>query len=212
MRIVGGRFRGHGLAAPGAAGGGAAHLRPTPDRVREALFNLLAHGSHADPPVPEGMRVLDLFSGTGALGLEALSRGARSVLFIDDHGPSRALIRRNVEALNVIGQCRIWRRDATRLGPCRGEPFDLALLDPPYRSGLGVAALASALAGGWLAPGAIVVLETAGDETVAWPEGLIPTDMRKYGDTGLWLARAADDGGGNIASDNGSQFAAPSSK
>lgn len=202
MRIVGGRFRGHGLAAPGTAGGGAAHLRPTPDRVREALFNLLAHGGLADPPVPEGRRVLDLFAGTGAMGLEALSRGARSVLFVDDHGPSRALIRRNVEALNVIGSCRIWRRDATRLGPCRGDPFDLVLLDPPYRSGLGTAALASALAGGWLAPGAVVVLETAGDEVVTWPEGLMPRDMRKYGDTRLWLAQEAAADAASISSDN----------
>jgi 16S rRNA (guanine966-N2)-methyltransferase len=189
MRIVGGEFRGRALAAPGAAGGGAAHLRPTGDRVREALFNLLAHGGYADPAPPEGMRVLDLFAGTGALGLEALSRGATYALFVDDHGPSRALIRRNVETLGVIGRSKIYRRDATRLGPARGRPFDVVFLDPPYRGGLARAALESALAGDWLAPGALAVLETATDAVEAWPEGFTPLDQRAYGDTTVCLGR-----------------------
>ena len=164
MRITGGRLGGARLTGPGEAGGGAAHLRPTSDRVREALFNILAHGAHGG--WPEGRRVLDLFAGTGALGLEALSRGAERAVFVDDLGRARALIRENVERLGLIGQTKIWRRDATRLGPCRGVPFDLVFADPPYRSGAGAAALASALEGGWIAPGAVIVLELAAGEPV----------------------------------------------
>jgi 16S rRNA (guanine966-N2)-methyltransferase len=191
MRIVGGRFGGRALAAPGAQGGGAAHLRPTSDRVRESIFNLLAHGGYGDPAPPEGARVLDLFAGVGALGLEALSRGAVWCVFVDDHGPSRALIRRNVEALGVIGETKIYRRDATRLGPCRGAPFDLVFLDPPYGRGLVPAALRSAAAGGWLAPGALVVAETAAEESPAAFEGFEAVDSRRYGETLVTVLRAA---------------------
>ena len=193
MRIVGGRFRGTRLAAPGAEGGGAAHLRPTSDRVREALFNLLAHGDY--PPL-DGARVLDLFAGTGALGLEALSRGAERAVFVDDLGAARALIRENVEKLGLTGQTKIWRREATRLGPCRGAPFDLVFLDPPYRSGLGTAALASAGAGGWIAPGAVVVLELAADEALPELPWLDLADRRRYGETQIALFRARPPGGG----------------
>lgn len=185
MRIIGGRFRGTRLASPGAAGGGAAHLRPTSDRVREALFNLLAHGSYGDPPPPEGRRVLDLFAGTGALGFEALSRGAVRAVFVDDHGPSRALIRENAEKLGLTGSAKIWRRDATRLGPCRGEPFDLVFLDPPYGGGLGPKAVASALAGGWIAPGAILVLEGPSPGAAAELPGFALEDARAYGESRL---------------------------
>ncbi|MCL5777920.1 RsmD family RNA methyltransferase [Limibaculum sp. FT325] len=190
MRVIGGRFRGARIAAPGAAGGGEAHLRPTSDRVREALFNLLAHGGYADPPVPEGAHVLDLFAGTGALGVEALSRGAIRAVFVDDHGPSRALIRETVERLGLGGVTKIWRRDATRLGPCRGEPFDLVFADPPYGTDLGIRALASAREGGWLAPGALVVLEgRAGDPLPAF-DWLEPLDTRQYGETRIAIFRA----------------------
>jgi len=190
MRIIGGRFRGKQLAAPGKAGGGEAHLRPTSDRVRESLFNLLAHGDYGDPPPPEGRRVLDLFAGTGALGLEALSRGALRAQFVDDHGPSRALIRRNIESLGVIGETKLYRRDATRLGPCRGEPYDLVFLDPPYGTDLGERALASAVDGGWLAPGALVVLESAADKKAPEPEGFERLDERTYGETRIAILRA----------------------
>ncbi len=187
MRIIGGRFRGQRLAAPGAvgvaAGGGAAHLRPTSDRVRESLFNLLAHGPYGDPPPPEGRRVLDLFAGTGALGLEALSRGAARAVFIDDFAASRALIRENADSLGLTGQIKIWRRDATRLGPCRGEPFGLIFADPPYGSELGWKALESARDGGWIAPDAVIVLELAADEQVLEPGWLTLADRRRYGDT-----------------------------
>ena len=190
MRIVGGAFRGRQLAAPGAAGGGEAHLRPTSNRVREALFNLLAHGDFGILPVPEGRRVLDLFAGTGALGLEALSRGAVRAVFIDDFASARALIRENVESLGVIGQTKIWRRDATRLGPCREAAYDLIFADPPYGKDLGEKALASAIAGGWVAPGAVVLLEQKAGETEPEVDGLSQADQRRYGDTMITIYRA----------------------
>jgi 16S rRNA (guanine966-N2)-methyltransferase len=182
MRIIGGRFRGTRLAAPGAAAAHG-HLRPTSDRVREAVFNLLAHGGYGEPPPPQGRRVLDLFAGTGALGIEALSRGARFAVFVEDHPASRALIRENVERLRLTGQTKLWRRDATRLGPCRGEPYDLVFTDPPYGRDLGPAALASAREGGWIAPGAIVVLETGEDEAPPALPCLDLSDERHYGET-----------------------------
>jgi 16S rRNA (guanine966-N2)-methyltransferase len=194
MRIIGGRCRGKRLVAPReagvAAGKGAAHLRPTSDRVRESLFNLLAHGDYGDPPPPEGRRVLDLFAGTGALGLEALSRGAAWAVFIDELATARALIRVNVDTLGVVGQTKIWRRDATRLGPCRGEPFDLIFADPPYGSRLGAKALASAREGGWIAPGAIVILEHATAEAAVEMDWLVPVDARRYGETTITIYRA----------------------
>ena len=190
MRIIGGRCRGKRLAAPGAVGGGEAHLRPTSDRVRESLFNLLAHGSHGDPPPPEGCRVLDLFAGTGALGLEALSRGAVWAVFIDDLGAARALIRENVDTLGVIGQTKIWRRDATRLGPCRGAPFDLIFADPPYGSDLGARALASAREGGWIAPNAMIVLEHTAAQDPPAANWLILVGTRRYGETAITIFRA----------------------
>lgn len=187
MRIIGGRFRGTRLAAPGSDGGGAAHLRPTSDRVREALFNLLAHGDYPDI---EGARVLDLFAGTGALGLEALSRGAVRAVFIDEFATSRALIRRNVETLGVIGETKIWRRDATRLGPCRGAPFDLIFADPPYGTELGARALLSAHAGGWIAEGATIVLELAAKAPIPDLPWTKHVDRRIYGQSQILISRA----------------------
>src|SRR5712691_11018211 len=146
MRIVGGRLSGRALAAPKSQA-----IRPTSDRLRESLFNILAHG-YGDPV--SGARVLDLFAGTGALGLEVMSRGAGFALFIDDGAEARALIRQNVEALGLGGTTRIFRRDATKLGPVHPvEPFSLAFLDPPYRHGLAEKSLASLRDGGWLVPG-----------------------------------------------------------
>jgi 16S rRNA (guanine966-N2)-methyltransferase len=154
MRIVGGRWRGRALAGPKSQA-----VRPTADRLRESLFNILIHG-YGDPV--GGARVLDLFAGTGALGLEALSRGANFALFVDDGVEARALLRQNVEALGLGGATRIFRRDATKLGPAHPlEPFSLIFLDPPYGKGLGEQALISARAGGWLAPQALIVVEEA---------------------------------------------------
>lgn len=188
MRIVGGRFRGTRLAAPGAQGGGQDHLRPTSDRVREALFNVLAHGDY--PPI-ENARVLDLFAGTGALGLEALSRGADRVVFIDDGAAARGLIRQNIEKLNATGQTKLWRRDATGLGPCRGDAFDVIFADPPYGSGLGERALQSALDGGWIAPDAMIVLEESATAQVVLPAEIGCSDKRTYGDTQIVIGRYA---------------------
>lgn len=185
MRIIGGARRGLVLAEVGE-GDPAAHLRPTSDRVREAIFNLLVNGGHGLPL--QGLRVLDLFAGTGALGLEALSRGAARVAFVDDGTAARALLRANIEKMQAMGTTDVWRRDATRLGPNRGAPYGLVFLDPPYHKALGEAALSSALAGGWLAPGAMVVWEEGTPPLP--PAGFTLLDQRKYGDTLVTLLRA----------------------
>jgi 16S rRNA (guanine966-N2)-methyltransferase len=187
MRIIGGARRGLTLAEVGA-GDAAAHLRPTSDRVREAIFNLLINGGYGDPVT--GARVLDLFAGTGALGLEALSRGAARVTFVDDGAAARALIRANIEKMQAMGATDLYRRDATRLGDNRGAPFGLIFLDPPYGKGLGEAALASAVAGGWLAPGAMVVWEE--NTPPLPPAGFTHLDQRRYGDTLVTLLRAPE--------------------
>lgn len=186
MRIVGGTLRGLQLAAPGA-GDPAAHLRPTLDRVREALFNILTHGPQGDRV--RGARVLDLFAGTGALGLEALSRGASHVTFVEDGVAGRALIRANIERARAMGVTRLYRRDATDLGANRGAPFDLVFLDPPWGLGLGERALASARAGGWLAPGATVVWEEAAPQPP--PPGFAAQDQRRWGESCVTILTAA---------------------
>ncbi|CAN5449115.1 16S rRNA (guanine(966)-N(2))-methyltransferase RsmD [soil metagenome] len=186
MRIVGGTLKGHSLAGPTGQG-----TRPTSDRVRESIFNILAHGG-ARIGI-EGCRVLDVFAGTGAMGFEALSRGARFCHFIDDDTAARGVIRRNADALGVIGQCKIWRRDATRLGPCAPlPPFDLVFADPPYGKGLGSKALASLVSGGWFAPGAILVVEEAKGAALALPPGVDIVDQRDYGDTQVVFLHAEE--------------------
>src|SRR3954463_5755422 len=173
MRIVGGRFGGRALLAPKSQS-----IRPTADRLRESLFNILVH-AYGDPAA--GARVLDLFAGTGALGLEALSRGAAFVLFVDDGAEARALLRGNVDALGAGGASKVYRRDATRLGPAHPmEPFSLAFLDPPYGKGLAERALTSAKEGGWLAPDALAVVEEAAETTFAPPEGFDQIERRDY--------------------------------
>jgi 16S rRNA (guanine966-N2)-methyltransferase len=178
MRIVGGRLRGRSLAAPRSQS-----IRPTSDRLRESLFNILAH-SYGDPVT--GARVLDLFSGTGALGIEALSRGAAFALFVDDGAEARALARQNVDALGLGAVTRIFRRDARKLGSVHPlEPFTLAFLDPPYRQGFAEEALASARDGGWLTHDALVVIEEAADAGVTAPSGYDEVERRTYDDTVL---------------------------
>lgn len=185
MRIVGGKFKGHGLFGPASGA-----TRPTSDRVRESLFNILAHGIEGFEI--EGARVMDLFAGTGALGLEALSRGGKFCQFIDEGADARSVIRRNADALGAIGLCKIWRRDATKLGPCAPQsPFDLVFVDPPYNKGLGEKALVSLLEGGWLAAGAVVVLEEAEKAVVGDIAGLSKIDERTYGDTVVRIYRLA---------------------
>lgn len=185
MRIVGGLHRGTQLAEVGA-GDLAAHLRPTSDRVREALFNMLTQGRWGD--LVRGQRVLDLFAGSGALGFEALSRGAVHVTLVDNGAAARALIRTNIDKLRATGVTHLFRRDATDLGVNRGPGFGLVFLDPPYGLGLGDLALASALAGNWLAPRATLVCEECAPQNP--PAGFEILDQRRYGETWITLLRA----------------------
>ena len=178
MRIVGGAFRGRALAAPKSQ-----DIRPTSDRTRETLFNILVHRSGFEL---DGARVLDLFSGTGALGIEALSRGARFCLFVEDGIEGRGLIRQNTESFGLGGRSKIFRRDATRLGPVGAiEPYDCLFVDPPYGKRLAEAALVSARDGGWLKPGALVVVEEALAAPFDAPDGFDLEDERATGDTRL---------------------------
>jgi len=182
MRIVGGRLGGRALAVPRSQA-----IRPTADRLRESLFNILVH-AYGDPVT--GARVLDLFAGTGALGLEAISRGAAFALFVDDAAEARALVRENVAALGIGGVTRVFRRDATRLGAAHPvEPFTLVFLDPPYGRGLAEKALASARAGGWLASGALVIVEEAADAGFKPPDRFDELERRRYDDTELVFLR-----------------------
>ncbi|TCD16642.1 16S rRNA (guanine(966)-N(2))-methyltransferase RsmD [Oricola cellulosilytica] len=178
MRIVGGKFRGRTLASPKA---GADAIRPTADRTRESLFNILAHGW---PDVLEGARVLDLFAGTGAVGIEALSRGAAMALFIEQSAGGRGLIRANIEAFGLQGVTKLFRRDATRMGDIGTmEPFDLVFADPPYGRGLAERALVSLREGGWLRADALLVVEETSAANFAAPDGFRLADERRFGDT-----------------------------
>src|SRR5690606_15389948 len=176
MRIVGGKFKGRAIAAPEGR-----DTRPTSDRARESLFNVLAHAAWS--PGLEGRRVLDLFAGSGALGLEAMSRGAAFALFVETESAARGAIRDNIEALGLFGNTRIHRRDATDLGvkPAGlGDPFDMVFLDPPYGKGLGERALVRLGDGGWITPDALITLEVGADEAPQL-EAFETLDERSYG-------------------------------
>jgi 16S rRNA (guanine966-N2)-methyltransferase len=178
MRVVGGRLRGRNLAAPSSR-----EIRPTADRLRESLFNILVHAY--DDPL-QGARVLDLFAGTGALGIEAISRGAAFALFVDTGAEARALLRNNVEALGLGGVTKIFRRDATNLGAAHPlPPFAVVFLDPPYGKGLAETALVSLRDGGWLVPGALLVVEEAKATGFVAPAGFEELERRAYDDTEL---------------------------
>ena len=182
MRVVGGRLKGRSLAAPSSR-----NIRPTADRLRESLFNILTHAY--DDPITDA-RVLDLFAGTGALGIEAISRGAAFALFIDNGAEARALLRNNVEALGLGGVTKVYRRDAGNLGPAHPiEPFSLVFLDPPYCMNLAEKALASLRDGGWLAPSAIAVVEEAKAAEFGPPQGFEQLERRVYDDTELVFLR-----------------------
>jgi 16S rRNA (guanine966-N2)-methyltransferase len=177
MRIVAGEFRGRAIAAPPGAG-----TRPTSDRARQAIFNILEHAPWSDGV--RDKRVIDLFAGSGALGFEALSRGSAFCLFVETDEAARGAIRETVDAFGLFGRTRVHRRDATDLGVrpgADGPAFEVAFLDPPYGKGLGEAALARLAAGGWLAPGALVVFERGADEPPFEVEGYEPLDARDYG-------------------------------
>lgn len=179
MRIIAGTFRGRALASVGKGDAGA-HLRPTTDRVRESLFNVLTQTG-----VIPGTRVLDLFAGTGALGLEALSRGAEHVTFVDDGRVAQRLIRKNIELMGCSDRTELVRRDATKLGANPADPFDLVFLDPPYGKGYGSKAVDAALAGNWIGPDALIVWEECAP--MPPPDGFELHDTRKYGDTHVSL-------------------------
>jgi 16S rRNA (guanine966-N2)-methyltransferase len=182
MRVVGGRLKGRTLASPASR-----DIRPTADRLRESLFNILIHG-YGDPI--DGVRVLDLFAGTGALGIEAISRGAAFALFVDNGAEARALLRNNVEALGLGGVTKVFRRDAGDLGPAHPvEPFSLVFLDPPYRMKLAEKALGSLRDGGWLTPGAMLVVEEARAAGFVAPEGFEELERRAYDDTEFTILR-----------------------
>jgi 16S rRNA (guanine966-N2)-methyltransferase len=183
MRVVGGRLKGRNLASPSSR-----DIRPTADRLRESLFNILIHAY--DDPIADA-RVLDLFAGTGALGIEAISRGAKFALFVDNGAEARALLRNNVEALGLGGVTKVYRRDATNLGPAHPvEPFSLVFLDPPYGKKLAEKALASLRDGGWLTPRALLVVEEATAAEFITPEGFEELERRVYDDTEFVFLRA----------------------
>jgi 16S rRNA (guanine966-N2)-methyltransferase len=181
VRIIGGEFKGRRLQSPAGQA-----IRPTSDRAREALFNILEHGA----PALRGARFLDLFCGTGAVGLEAHSRGAREVVLVDHDREAVRVARTNLERIGSPASVRLLARDATRLGPAP-HPFDLAFLDPPYRSGLAGAALAGLLQDGWLGPDARVVVERAATEELALPDGYALERERRYGRAGFLFLRPA---------------------
>lgn len=182
MRIVGGEFRGRNLAAPKTNS-----IRPTIDRTRESLFNIL---SHAYPESLDGTRVLDVFAGTGAVGLEALSRGCRVALFVENGVEGRGLLWENIDALGLHGRARILRRDATKLGGVNNiEPFDLLFADPPYGQGHGEKAFAAAHGGGWLTSGALAILEERGDVAVTVDAAFKLLESRIFGDTKMHFYR-----------------------
>ena len=184
MRVVGGRLKGRSIAAPTSR-----DIRPTADRLRGSLFNILIHAY--DNPIQDA-RVLDLFAGTGALGIEAVSRGAAFALFVDNGAEARALLRNNVESLALGGVTKVYRRDATDLGPAHPmPPFALAFLDPPYGKGLAEKALASLRDGGWLVAGALVVVEEAKAAAFVAPEGYEELERRAYDDTEFVFLRVS---------------------
>ena len=185
MRIVAGEFRGRSLSAPPGD-----RTRPTSDRARQAIFNVLEHAAWS--PGVRGRRVIDLFAGTGALGFEAISRGADFCLFVETDEGARGAIRETVDAFGLFGRTRVHRRDATDLGVrpgSDGPAFDLAFLDPPYGKGLGEAALARLIEGGWLAPGAVIVFERGAQEPPLEAPEFEIVDERDYGAARVWFLR-----------------------
>ncbi len=180
MRVVGGRLKGRNIASPATR-----DIRPTQDRLRESLFNILMH-AYGNPMMDA--RVLDLFAGTGALGIEAISRGGKFALFVDNGAEARALLRANVEALGLGGVSKVYRRDAGNLGPAHPvDPFALVFCDPPYRMKLAEKALVSLRDGGWLIPDALVVVEEAKDAGFTAPDGYEELERRAYDDTEFTL-------------------------
>ncbi len=183
MRIVAGRYRGKLLTAPEGEG-----VRPTSDRARESLFNILVHRYPPHDFALSGARVLDLCAGTGALGLEALSRGAAHATFVERAPAALAALSANIRALKAEAVSTVLKTDATRL-PRASVPCSLVFLDPPYADGIAPAVLASAIAAQWLRDGAVAVVETAATDSPVWPEGFVLDDRRAYGKAALFFLR-----------------------
>lgn len=187
MRIVAGSLKGRVIVAPEGQG-----TRPTSDRARQAIFNVLEHAAWGEPL--EGMRVIDLYAGSGALGFEAISRGAAFGLFVETDDEARGAIRENADAYGLMGRTRVHRRSAIDLGARPGpvaEAFDLAFLDPPYGKGLGEQTLVKLLDGLWLKPGALVVFERGSDEPEIDTPGYQRLDARDYGAARVLFLRAS---------------------
>lgn len=184
MRIVGGQFRGRALKSPSSQA-----IRPTSDKLRESIFNILMH-AYGDPV--SDARVLDLFAGTGALGCEAMSRGAKFALFVDEGAEARGLIRENVEKFSLTGTTKIFRRDASKLGDIGAmDAFDLVFCDPPYGKGFAETSLASARAGKWLSNSALIIVEEAVKSVFTTPDGFEELERREYGDSEIIFLRSA---------------------
>jgi 16S rRNA (guanine966-N2)-methyltransferase len=182
VRIVGGEFRGRSLAVPKSNA-----IRPTADRTRESLFNIL---SHAYPEAIDGTRMMDIFAGTGAVGLEGASRGCRHVLFVESSVEGRGLLWENIDALGLHGRTRMLRRDATDLGSVGNlEPFEFLFADPPYGEGLGEKAFKAAADGGWLVPGALAIIEERADVVVDMPPAYLFLETRTFGDSKMHFYR-----------------------
>ncbi|WP_438851168.1 16S rRNA (guanine(966)-N(2))-methyltransferase RsmD [Brevundimonas nasdae] len=188
MRIVAGSLKGRAIVAPEGR-----NTRPTSDRARQAVFNVLEHASWAEPL--HGARVIDLYAGSGALGFEAVSRGAAFCLFVEIEDEARGAIRENADAYGLMGRTRVHRRSATDLGVrpgSAGEAFDIAFLDPPYAKGLGEQTLLRLTEGNWLKPGAIVVFERGSDEPDIDTPGYERLDARDYGAARVLFLRALE--------------------
>jgi len=188
MRIVAGSLKGRAITTPDGQ-----NTRPTSDRARQAIFNVLEHAAWAEPL--NGARVIDLYAGSGALGYEAVSRGAAFALFVEIDDEARGAIRENADAWGLMGRTRVHRRSATDLGVrpgSAGEAFDIAFLDPPYGKGLGEQTLARLLEGNWLKPGATVVFERGSDEPEIDTPGYERLDAREYGAAQVLFLRVAE--------------------
>jgi 16S rRNA (guanine966-N2)-methyltransferase len=183
IRIVSGDLKGRRIATPDSEA-----TRPTSDRARQAVFNILEHAAWSDGV--GGLRIVDVFAGSGAMGLEALSRGAANVLFVENDRDAGEAIRHNLEAFRLEDRAKLARRDATAIGKAPDTPFDVAFLDPPYKSGLGEQALASMAAGGWLQPQALIVFERSASEALTHLDGYEVLDVRRYGAASVSFLRA----------------------
>jgi 16S rRNA (guanine966-N2)-methyltransferase len=186
MRIIAGKFRSKILNSPKSD-----DIRPTSDRVRQSIFNILSSRLSNDF---SGLSVLDLFAGTGAMGIEAISRGADEVVFIDSGVEARGLLRQNIEYFGIAGQAKLLKCDASNLTKLnKFEPFNLIFIDPPYGKGLGEKALKSAMDNGWIAPDATIVLEEKAETEIVIPDGFELCDERKYGSTQVWFLKYIGD-------------------